>query len=142
MISFNPELILDFGLIIPHIISKLCGIRTSNFSSENFSMCTTMAAPPPLFVEGRVVEMYFKPSIFISFSISKICFFLSFFSHTSVSSPSPISRSWISRAKFLIFGIKDLKLETAMIGNKRLLSNLLSLLIVCLTGTLYCSLGW
>ena len=120
-----------FGLTKPHTTSRLLGILTDIFSSENSLWFTTIAVPPPLFV-SLGVEMYFNPSNWNIFSNSNCCFLHLAFSQTSENIATEIFLSKMSFLTFSILGISERTFETEIIGRDSPLINFLSLFITFL----------
>ena len=54
--------VIILGFTSPHTTSTDFGMGMFSFEIKNLSVLTAIAAPPPLWVPGRGVLMYFKQS--------------------------------------------------------------------------------
>ena len=126
--------VILFGLNNPHTTSADLGMAMFNLEREKFLVLTAMAAPPPLFVPGRGVLIYFMPDISNIFSIFSWCFLFSCFCQTSVRKEISPSLSNMSSEKFWILENRLLMLKFRTLGKVKAWIDLLSLFKIFLIG--------
>ena len=120
--------------ILSDLLVGLDGTRICHLSHVNFSVFTTIAAPPPRVFEGLGHEMNFNPlsSNILSISCWNLVFLVSW-SHVSDAKHAVTCLSSRSVAKLRIFGAIERVFVAANTGNSELAAILLSALSVFLT---------